>query len=104
MIWQLLQVQHLQKTPLILVGNMWAGLVEWARTALLSFDPPLASPEEIDIPQCVRNADEAIALIRYHHAQRLQEWAKHTANRLGGEAVCACALLSRVVRLGTGGG
>ncbi len=32
MIWQLLQVRHLQDTPLILVGKMWPGLVDWART------------------------------------------------------------------------
>ena len=30
MVWQLLQVRHLQDTPLILVGKMWADLVEWA--------------------------------------------------------------------------
>jgi uncharacterized protein (TIGR00730 family) len=74
MIWQLIQVQHLQRTPLMLVGNMWEGLVEWARRALLSFDPPLANPTDIDIPLCVGNADEAIALIRYYRAQRLREW------------------------------
>ena len=27
--WQLLQVRHLYNTPLILVGKMWADLVEW---------------------------------------------------------------------------
>src|SRR5215831_15378227 len=69
MIWQLLQVQHLQRTPLILVGKMWPGLVEWARTELLSFDPPLANPEDIEIPRCVTSADEAIALIRAHRSQ-----------------------------------
>jgi uncharacterized protein (TIGR00730 family) len=31
MVWQLLQVKHLHATPLILVGKMWADLVEWAR-------------------------------------------------------------------------
>src|SRR5262245_38061621 len=75
MIWQLLQVQHLQSTPLILVGKIWPGLVEWARTALLSFDPPLANPEDIEIPKCVPGADEAIALIRVHHARCLQQWS-----------------------------
>src|SRR5262247_3292463 len=29
MIWQLLQVRHVDDTPLILVGNMWSELVEW---------------------------------------------------------------------------
>jgi uncharacterized protein (TIGR00730 family) len=67
MIWQLLQVRHLQGVPLILVGKMWPGLLQWARTTLLSFDPPLANPEEIEIPQCVPNAEEAIALIADHH-------------------------------------
>ena len=36
MIWQLLQVRHLENIPLILVGNMWPGLVEWARSSMLS--------------------------------------------------------------------
>ena len=55
MIWQLLQVRHLEDTPLILVGQMWPGLVEWARGTMLSADPPLASPEDLDIPRCVAN-------------------------------------------------
>jgi uncharacterized protein (TIGR00730 family) len=50
MIWQLLQVRHLSDTPLILVGRMWPGLVEWARSAMLSTDPTLANPEDIGIP------------------------------------------------------
>jgi predicted Rossmann-fold nucleotide-binding protein len=53
MIWQLLQVRHLQDTPLI-----------------LAIDPPLANVEDLAIPRCVANADEAIALIRDHH----QRW------------------------------
>jgi uncharacterized protein (TIGR00730 family) len=71
MIWQLLQVRHLQDTPLILVGKMWPGLIEWARSALLSFDPPLANPEDMTIPRCAANADEAIAIIREHHGKWL---------------------------------
>lgn len=66
MIWQLLQVRHLEKTPLILVGKMWPGLVEWVREAMLSFETPLINPEDVDIPICVANADEAIAIIRGH--------------------------------------
>jgi len=71
MIWQLLQVRHLQDTPLILVGKMWPGLIEWARSSMLSFDPPLANPEDMTIPRCVANADEAIAIIREHHGDWL---------------------------------
>jgi uncharacterized protein (TIGR00730 family) len=69
MIWQLLQVRHMHDTPLILVGKMWADLVDWARTHLLTTQPPLANPEDMAIPRCVNTADEAIALIREHHAQ-----------------------------------
>jgi uncharacterized protein (TIGR00730 family) len=71
MIWQLLQVRHLEDTPLILVGTMWPGLIEWARSSMLSFDPPLANPEDMTIPRCAASADEAIAMIREHHAKWL---------------------------------
>ena len=52
---------------LILVGKIWPGLIDWARSAMLSFDPPLADPEDMTIPRCAANADEAIAQIREHH-------------------------------------
>jgi hypothetical protein len=69
MIWQLLQVHHLQDAPLILVGPMWPGLVDWARSAMLSFTPPLANAEDFEIPQCVADADAAIEVIAKHQAQ-----------------------------------
>src|SRR5262249_15406463 len=47
MIWQLLQVRHLHDTPLILVGKMWADLLEWARAHLVTSQPPLANPEDM---------------------------------------------------------
>lgn len=68
MIWQLLQVHHLNDTPLILVGKMWPGLIDWARTSMLSSDPPLASAEDMTIPICAANADEAIAILKKHHS------------------------------------
>ena len=73
MIWQLLQVKHLENTPLILVGKMWPGLIEWARTSMLSADPPLVNVEDIAIPQCVANADEAIAILRHYHESWLTQ-------------------------------
>ena len=69
MVWQLLQVGHLGDVPLILVGRMWPGLVEWARASMLSTTPPLANPEDMTIPRCVPTGNEAIALIREHHAR-----------------------------------
>jgi predicted Rossmann-fold nucleotide-binding protein len=68
MVWQLLQVKHLDDTPLILVGKMWPGLIEWARQSLLASDPPLASAEDMTIPVCVETGDGAIALLCERHA------------------------------------
>ena len=76
LIWQLLQVKHVHDTPLILVGKMWTGLVDWARTQLAGSTPPLANPEDMDIPRCVNTANEAIALIREHHARWREQAAK----------------------------
>jgi uncharacterized protein (TIGR00730 family) len=76
MIWQLLQVKHVHDAPLILVGKMWAPLVDWATTYLAKADPPLANAEDMTIPKCVNTADDAIALIRAHHAKWSAENAK----------------------------
>ncbi len=69
MIWQLLQVRHVDNVPLILVGKMWSGLVEWAKESMQDPRLPLASPADLDIPRCVDTADEAIALVRDLHRQ-----------------------------------
>jgi uncharacterized protein (TIGR00730 family) len=79
MIWQLLQVKHLDQTPLILVGKMWPGFVEWARSAMLEFETPLASAQDFNIPVCVPTGDDAISLIREHHATWTQQSAKQMA-------------------------
>jgi uncharacterized protein (TIGR00730 family) len=73
MIWQLLQVKHIHDAPLILVGNMWAELVDWAKKDLLKPEMSLASPEDMAIPRCVKTGDEAIALLRDHHAKWLAD-------------------------------
>jgi uncharacterized protein (TIGR00730 family) len=67
MIWQLLQVRHVDNVPLILVGKMWKGLVDWARANMLDERLALASPNDLDIPRCVDTADEAIAVVRDLH-------------------------------------
>jgi len=67
MIWQLLQVRHVHDVPLILVGKMWRGLVEWAKTSMQDPRLALVNPEDLEIPQCVDTADEAIALIAGLH-------------------------------------
>src|SRR5688500_4085328 len=53
MIWQLLQVRHLDNTPLILVGKLWPPLVEWVKDSMLNFETPLINAEDVEIPKCV---------------------------------------------------
>lgn len=72
MIWQLLQVKHLDETPLILMGEMWQGLIDWATTNMLAFDPALASPGDLRIPHCVATADEAIRVLKEYHRRWLE--------------------------------
>ena len=69
MVWQLLQVRHVHDVPLILVGKMWRGLVDWSAAAMLDPRLPLASPEDMKIPVCVDTADDAIAMVRDLHAR-----------------------------------
>jgi len=77
LVWQLLQVRHLHDTPLLFAGGMWAELVEWARRYMLRPGFELANPEDMAIPRCVGGADEAIAVLREHHAR----W--HAARQAG---------------------
>lgn len=69
MIWQLLQVRHLRETPLIFAGPMWKGMVDWASAQMLRPGFELANPEDMQIPHCVDNAEQAIAIVRDHHAR-----------------------------------
>jgi uncharacterized protein (TIGR00730 family) len=74
MIWQLLQVRKLNRTPLILIGRMWADFVAWGREYLLRPEFPLANPEDLDIPHCLDTVEQAIALIRRRH----EEWLRNS--------------------------
>jgi len=75
MIWQLLQVRHVENVPLLLVGKMWPGLVNWCKSSMLDPKHPLASPEDMEIPRCMDTADEAIAAVRELHVA----WKKNRA-------------------------
>ena len=69
MIWQLLQVRHLDDVPLVFAGRMWQGLVDWASGAMLRPGFELANPADLRLPRCVDDAEQAIAIIREHHAR-----------------------------------
>lgn len=64
MIWQLLQVRHLENTPLIVIGSMWYDLVQWAEKYMLQGEYQLASDSDLQIPSCVKTVREAIAILR----------------------------------------
>jgi predicted Rossmann-fold nucleotide-binding protein len=66
--WQLLQVRHLYNTPMILVGKMWESLVQWARESMLIEGSELASPEDFQIPHCVKTIEEALVIVRENRA------------------------------------
>lgn len=66
-VWQLLQVRKIAGTPLILVGDMWHELVEWAKRNMLTDGFELAGRADMEIPQCVSTVEEAIALVRPHY-------------------------------------
>ena len=71
LVWQLVQVGHLKRRPLIMVGSMWPELVDWGRKHWLSEEGNLADPDDMEIPFCVDTVDEAVTLIRAN----LEEWA-----------------------------
>lgn len=75
-IWQLLPVRHLHDTPLLFAGAMCKGLVEWAGAAMLCSGFELANAEDMTIPRCVNGAEEAVAVIREHHARWLATQGK----------------------------
>ena len=77
--WQLLQVRRLYNTPLILVGKMWAELVEWARQTMLIKESELASEIDFTIPHCVGTIEETVALIRENRAAWLAAQTQKSA-------------------------
>jgi uncharacterized protein (TIGR00730 family) len=76
MIWQLLQVRKLHDVPLILVGKMYAELVEWCARHMLRADCPLASPADVKIPICVEDGSSILRVIREHHDRRMASQAR----------------------------
>ncbi|HET7711303.1 MAG TPA: LOG family protein [Thermoanaerobaculia bacterium] len=62
MVWQLLQVKHVKEHPLILVGNMWTGLMEWINSTMV--ERGLVSPGDLDMISIVASSADAIPVIR----------------------------------------
>lgn len=63
MVWQLIQVGHIKKdTPLIFVGEMWKGFLEWADQNFLKWK--LTNPDDLKIPHTVGTIEDAIKIIK----------------------------------------
>ncbi|MBV9493147.1 MAG: LOG family protein [Acidobacteria bacterium] len=74
MVWQLLQVKHMRQHPVILVGTMWPGLIDWIRSSMV--ERGLVSPSDLDVIKIVSSAEEAIHIIRTSF-ERFKEEKEH---------------------------
>ncbi|HEX6087892.1 MAG TPA: LOG family protein [Thermoanaerobaculia bacterium] len=81
MVWQLLQVKHMKEHPLILVGTMWPGLIEWMRATMV--ERGLVSPPDFDVIKVVGSSDEAIPIIRESYDRWLQQERAHANTGTG---------------------
>jgi uncharacterized protein (TIGR00730 family) len=73
MIWQLLQVRNMRQAPLILVGPMWAQLVDWAKRSMVQGQEAYADAADMAIPTCVDSCEAALALLKTDHARWQQQ-------------------------------
>jgi len=60
--WQLVQVGHICKIPIILVGPIWESLKEWARDNLIA--NKLANPEDLDVLIVAKDYKEALEILQ----------------------------------------
>ncbi|SVC48419.1 uncharacterized protein METZ01_LOCUS301273 [marine metagenome] len=60
--WQLIQVSHISERPIILVGKMWTGLLEWMESEPLN--KQLIDKSDFNNIKIVQNVDEVIVLLK----------------------------------------
>ncbi len=77
MVWQLLQVKHMKEHPLILVGTMWTGLIEWIQETMIQRG--LVSAPDLDVVSVVPSSAEAVPIIRASF-ERFKEEKKNHGN------------------------
>lgn len=69
--WQLMQVGHICKTPIILIGDMWHKFYDWAASTFIK--EGLANREDLDILIPAPNYEAALTLIKAMHKDFEQE-------------------------------
>jgi len=69
--WQLIQVKHMCNIPIILVGDMWKGLIEWLKDVPMK--EGMLSRKDIHSLKYVANCEEAVDAIQEWHELFSQE-------------------------------
>ena len=64
MVWQLLQVGFMTERPVVLVGEIWNGLLEWFRRDMVPRG--LINDSDLDLVQLVPSVEKAVQLIEHH--------------------------------------
>lgn len=75
MVWQLLQVKHVTAHPLILVGTMWNGLIDWINESMVSRG--LVSAPDLNMVSVVASSEGAIPIIRESYERFKEERRTH---------------------------
>lgn len=60
--WQLLQVHHLKRMPIVLIGDMWKDLIKWIKKQPLKLN--YMSAEDMHYIFIVNNCEEAFGLVK----------------------------------------
>lgn len=67
--WQLVQVEHICETPIILFGTMWGELLDWMKREIVS--RKLMDRQDMRMIFHINDVDEVLRLIRKIHQDRL---------------------------------
>lgn len=63
---QLMQVKKIENRKLILVGDMWPGLIKWFEEEMLNDDMQLIHSGDLLIPKLVRHYQDALEIVKQH--------------------------------------
>ena len=63
--WQMMQVQHVENMPIILMGEQWMYLRQWARRYML--EKSYIEHSDLDMLYMVRSNEQAMRIIKHAH-------------------------------------
>jgi predicted Rossmann-fold nucleotide-binding protein len=64
MVWQLLQVGFMTERPVVLVGGMWRGLLDWMESEMVP--RKLVNPADLDLVHLSSSVEDAVQMIEKH--------------------------------------